>query len=176
MEKGIQPNKISYIKIVVIFLFAIYFLNCIDNPESFHFISSVNLIIHEAGHFIFLFFGQFIQILGGSLLQVLIPLLFAIYFFLRQDNFSSGLILIWVGQNITEVARYASDAIVMQIPLLGGENVIHDWNYLLSTIGLLKYTPIIGGFINIIGILTLIAGIAIAFYAIFMKNLTTDQI
>lgn len=176
MGKITQPNKISYIRIIITLLFTLYFLNCIESPGSFHFINSVNLIIHEAGHFIFIFFGQFIDILGGSLLQVLIPLLFAIYFFLRRDNFAGGLILMWVGQNITEVARYVSDATVMQIPLLGGDGVIHDWNYLLSTTGLLEYTSTIGNLINAFGIMTLIAGIAIALYAIFRKDPLIGQI
>ena len=37
------------------------------------FIHGIDLIFHEAGHVIFGFFGQFLAVLGGSLMQVLIP-------------------------------------------------------------------------------------------------------
>src|SRR5512138_3998988 len=38
----------------------------------------INLFIHEAGHAFLKFFGQFVYILGGSLVQVLLPALLAL--------------------------------------------------------------------------------------------------
>lgn len=160
-----NKSDFRYLKIIFAILFALYFINCIRTLDDFHFISGVNLIIHEAGHFIFMFLGEFMHILGGSLNQVLIPLIFVGYFFLRRDLFSVGVILMWTGESIIEVARYAADAIVMQLPLLGGDNVIHDWNWLLSYTHLLKYTPIVSTAIYDVGILTLIIGITLAFAA-----------
>jgi hypothetical protein len=129
----------------------------------------VNLIIHEAGHSILLFFGQFIQVLGGSLFQVFVPLIFAVYFFIREDIYSSGIILLWVGESVIEVSRYASDATLMQLPLLGGDNVIHDWNWLLSYTNLLQHTSLIASIIFTVGVLIMIGGFMVAFGSIVRR-------
>jgi hypothetical protein len=60
--------------------------------------------------------------------------------------------LFWVGQNLINISVYARDSIAMQLPLLGGGNVIHDWNYLLSTLNILKYTTYVADLIYISGI------------------------
>ena len=73
----------------------------------------------------------------------------------------------WIGESITNVAIYAKDAIIMQLPLLGGDSVIHDWNYLLSTLNILKYTDIIGGIIYYLGISVIVIGAILALYSSF---------
>ena len=148
---------LPYLKIIGAVIAILYVVNCIRTPDEFHFLGGVNLIIHEAGHFVFMFFGQFIHVLGGSLLQVMMPICFAVYFYLRKDMYSGSIILLWLGQSITDVARYLSDAAVMQLPLLGGDSVIHDWNFLLTAVGLLNYTSIIGSVLNALGILVVLS-------------------
>jgi len=61
-----------------------------------HFIiSNVNLVFHEAGHVIFIPLGRFMTILGGSLLQVLVPLLCTLVFLTRHlDPFAASCIAI----------------------------------------------------------------------------------
>jgi hypothetical protein len=164
-----QKNT-TYLKIASIVLAAFYFLYCIKNPDSFHFIDAVNLIMHEAGHFIFMFLGEFMHVLGGSLMQVLVPVIFAGYFFLRRDLFSGGIILMWVGESIANVAHYAADAVVQLLPLLGGDSSIHDWNWLLSKMHVLQYTSGISTTIYSIGVLTLVVGLAISWAAIVHKK------
>src|SRR5581483_9009640 len=98
-----------------------------------------------AGHWIFAPFGEFIGILGGSLNQVLIPAVFVGYFWWRDQKWEASVVLFWLGVNFLEVAHYAADAVVMQLPLLGGDGVIHDWHYLLATTNTLAYTKEIAG-------------------------------
>jgi hypothetical protein len=157
-----DESKVKYMKVAGVILAALYFGNCIRTPDTFHLIGAVNLIIHEAGHWIFIFFGEFMHVLGGSLTQILIPAIFAGYFFLRRDNYSGGVMLMWMGENFVEVARYASDAMFMRLPLLGGDNVIHDWNFLLSELHILRYTDTVGSVIHTVGIFVVLAGIALA--------------
>jgi hypothetical protein len=133
-----------------------YFLYYALSPHSWHFIDSINLVIHEAGHVIFIFFGKFLHILGGSLFQVLFPSLFVFYFYRQQSYFSSSLLLFWVGQSIINVSVYASDAQNMNLPLIGGDTSGHDWNNILNMTGLLTYTEIIGKSIYIFGFLIII--------------------
>jgi hypothetical protein len=64
----------------------------------------VNLLIHEAGHVIFMPFGEFISIAGGSLFQLIVPAVFAAYFFRRGQFFSAALVLFWLGESMLNVA------------------------------------------------------------------------
>ena len=74
------------IKLVVAIIAIAYFLWCAYDPSRWHLIDGVNLLIHEAGHFVFRPFGEFMTIAGGSLFQVLMPALFVCYF-LFQTKF-----------------------------------------------------------------------------------------
>jgi hypothetical protein len=145
-------------------LASIYFVHYILTYQDWHFIDNVNLIFHEAGHAIFSFFGEFIHIAMGSGFQILLPLSIAIYFFYLRQPFSGAMTLMWVGQNLINVSIYAGDSIVMQLPLLGGDNVIHDWNYLLTATNALRYTPEIATTLCTLGIITIGVGIALSFW------------
>jgi hypothetical protein len=151
-------------RILLVVLTCTYFWYYAHTYTEWHFIDSANLIFHEAGHAIFFFLGQFIQVLMGSGLQVLLPFFISIYFFLHEQKVSGALCLLWVGQNLLNVSVYAGDAINMNLNLLGGDSVIHDWNYLLSTSGLLKYTNIAALSIYDLGILFLVVGTVGAVY------------
>ena len=143
---------------------AAYFFYYAQTPMDWHFIDNVNLIIHEAGHSIFAFFGDFLHILGGSLLQIAIPVIFSGYFFLRGQYYSGSLLLFWVGQNFINVSVYAADAVVMQLPLLGGDNAGHDWNNLLSMTHALPYTHAIATALFTAGFVTMCAAAALSLY------------
>lgn len=123
---------------------AAYILYTILTPGVWHFLDAVDLIIHEAGHPIFGLFGAWIGILGGSLMQLLVPLVFVGYFLARYDLFAAGVVAMWLAQSITNLSVYVGDAQAMTLPLLGGEAVIHDWNYLLGSVGLLEHAALLG--------------------------------
>ncbi len=98
----------------------------------------VSLAIHEAGHyFIFAWAPPFLNILAGSLTQCVFPLLFIFSFWRTRQQFAVFATLFWFGYNLLDTAVYIADARAMLLPLLGGENVIHDWNYLLEALNLL---------------------------------------
>jgi hypothetical protein len=139
------------VKLVVALLAAAYFGWCAYNPYRWHFIDGVNLVIHEAGHVIFMPFGEFISVAGGSLFQLIVPAVFAAYFFRRGQFYSAALVLFWLGQSMLNVAVYAGDALALELPLLGGEDSIHDWNYMLDRLGMLQSTRVIGGLIRLCG-------------------------
>jgi hypothetical protein len=143
---------------------AAYFFWYVHTSTDWHFLDNVNLIIHEAGHVVFSPFGQFIYLLGGSLFQVLVPIIFSSYFFLRGQNFSGSILLYWVGQNLINVSIYAGDAVVMQLPLLGGDTAIHDWNAILTMASALPYTHQVAGSIYGLGIACVVLAAAGSFY------------
>ena len=98
------------------------------------FLHNVNLPFHEFGHVLFSPFGRFISILGGSLFQILMPLIVMLTFSLKyRDNYAAAIMLWWCGQNFIDVSPYIKDAEYRAIPLirgLGEEH--HDWGNLLT--------------------------------------------
>jgi len=124
-------------------------------------LDGANLIFHEAGHVLFLVFGEFIQILGGSLMQVLIPAAFVAYFALRRQPAAAAAALFWTGESLTNVAIYVADARRLALPLLGGDGGIHDWNYLLGRLGLLNQADLLGRLVFTVGGLTILGAVVV---------------
>ena len=125
-------SSIDRWRVVLACLAGLYFLWCAWDPAQWHLIDGVNLLIHEAGHFLFTPFGEFLMIAGGSLLQVIMPAAFVLYFYYNRASYSAALVLFWVGESALNVSVYAGDAVKMDLPLLGGQDSVHDWNYMLS--------------------------------------------
>lgn len=144
---------------VVAILASLYFLWCAYDPYQWHLIDGVNLVIHEAGHIVFMPLGEFVMIAGGSLLQIIMPLAFVVYFYKTEKPYSAALVLFWLGESVLNVSVYASDSIAMQLPLLGGQDSIHDWNYMLERLGVLKHTAAVGGMLRMIGTLVILAAV-----------------
>lgn len=113
---------------------------------KFHFIDWFNLLIHEGGHGIFMFFGRFIYVAGGTLMQIILPSLFVYYAAKRKYIFTTQLSLVWLAQNLINISVYAADARAKKLPLLGGKKVYHDWTYLLGKLDLLEYDQAVGLF------------------------------
>jgi hypothetical protein len=154
----------DWTRLVAAILASDYFFYYASTASDWHFIDNLDLIIHEAGHWIFLPFGDFVHILGGSLFQILFPCIYVGYFYFRRDYFSASLLLFWVGVNFVNVSVYAGDAQAMQLPLLGGDGVIHDWNYILLALHLIRYTPQIASCIYGIGLILIVFATAAAIY------------
>ncbi len=135
---GIAPYK-KWITSLFLIAFAIYF---IMNWGTYTLIDNANLIIHEAGHFFFSFFGEFIHAAGGTLMQILFPLFIAFYFFRVGYRTGVQIFTFWLGQNLINISVYAADARVRLLPILG--NGKHDWYYMLRKIGFLEHAELIG--------------------------------
>ena len=147
-------NVKRWIPSVIIIPIAAYW---VFNRGEFGLLDNADLVIHEAGHFFFSFFGKFIYTLGGTLMQIILPSIIASFFF--RNNYRTGVqfALLWLGQNLINISAYAADARARKLPLLGGNKVYHDWHYLLGEIGILEYDHIVG---------YVFVGIAITIFAV----------
>lgn len=134
---------------------------CVHGPDDYmaigeSFLHRVDLIFHEAGHTVFRPFGDFMQVLGGSLGQLLMPLIVMLAFLRQGDAFGAAVGLWWLGQSAMDVAIYINDARALELPLLGGGTGYddpdrHDWNNLLGRLGLLPRDRAIAGFAYLLG-------------------------
>lgn len=130
------------------------------NRGKYTWIDNADLVIHEAGHFFFMFFGKFIYIAGGTLMQIILPSFIAWYFFRNIYRTGMQVSLLWLGQNFINISVYAADARTQKLPLLGGNKVYHDWHYLLGELHILHLDSEAGyfffGFAIIVFIITLL--------------------
>ncbi len=156
--------KRDQVKTVFAVLAAAYFLWCAWDPYQWHLIDGVNLLIHEAGHLIFMPFGEFVMIAGGSLFQVIMPAAFVVYFYRSEKPYSAALVLFWAGESLLNVSVYAGDSVALQLPLLGGQDSIHDWHYMLERLGLLTETPAIGGLLRLLATLVIFTAAFLSFW------------
>jgi hypothetical protein len=107
-------------------------------------IDNADLVIHEAGHLFFYFFGRFIYTAGGTLMQIILPSIIVWYFFRNRYRTGVQFSLLWLGQNLINISVYAADARAQRLPLLGGHNVYHDWHYMLGQLNILNYDTEVG--------------------------------
>lgn len=160
----------KHFRIIGVALACLYFWYYVKTYTEWHFIDNVNLVFHEAGHAIFFFTGEFCNIAAGSIFQIALPLFISLYFFAQKEKISAALCLLWVGQNMLNVSLYVKDSIVMQLSLLGGDSVIHDWNYLLSTTNTIQYSSNIALSFYILGISTILLGTIFSLYFAWTKT------
>ena len=106
------------------------------------------LIFHEAGHVVFMPFGEFMTVLGGSLFQLLVPAGIIGYFIWRRDFFAASFASIYLAASMANLAVYIGDARAGRLPLLGGHRSSHDWTYLLIEMKRLGSDMVIGDFVH----------------------------
>jgi len=158
---GFYPFK-KWVTSLILIPFAIYYL---ANWGHYTLIDNANLIIHEAGHFFFSFFGSFIHAAGGTLMQILFPSFISFYFLRNGYRTGVQVFVFWLGQNLINISVYAADAETRILPLLG--NGKHDWYYMLRELGILGQSEFVGIFF--FGMAILILAISLLF------PLYTDQ-
>ena len=106
----------------------------------------VDLVFHEGGHWIFGIFGiRTVTIFGGSLNQVLVPLIVTVAFWKSRDASGYAFGLVWMFVNFLEVAIYMADARHPVLPLISGLDAFqsHDWLNLFNILDLWSYDTLI---------------------------------
>jgi hypothetical protein len=136
----------------------------------------VNLPFHEAGHLIFRPFGRLMTSLGGSLGQLLMPLVCLVVFLIKtRDTFAAAFALWWFGQNFLDLAPYINDARSLTLPLLGGNTGrtspygFHDWEFILKEIGWITHDHALAHFAHTLGCLLMIFALVWAGYILYKQ-------
>ena len=129
-------------RLAVVMAVAIWTVSLVTAPMNDvmdSFLHMINLPFHEAGHILFSPFGRFTTILGGSLMQLLVPAVCAAaLYFQNGDAFGAALCAWWMGENLLDLAPYINDARTLSLMLLGGPaNAVegHDWEAILTSLG-----------------------------------------
>ncbi len=121
--------------------------------------SGITLAIHELGHVLFGWLGEWLAVAGGSITQLAAPLAVQLILLRQRDYFGVAVGGAWLAMSMANLAVYVGDAEAEALPLvsLGGGDVVHDWNYLLSSVHLLAYDAQIAGMIRAAAFVVLVA-------------------
>jgi hypothetical protein len=157
------------------------FASIVSNAAGESLLHLVNLPFHEAGHIVFRPLGQFISSLGGTLGQLLVPLLCGGTLLLKtRDPFGAAVCGWWFGENFLDIAPYINDARAGVMPLVGGNTGnsapygFHDWEYLLTETGLLRHDQLLARWAHGIGSMLMIAAMVWAGYLLYRQFKGTD--
>jgi hypothetical protein len=142
---------------------------------------SINLAFHEAGHLLFMFLGNFMAVLGGSLAQLMMPAAVMVAFVFKHENaFGGAVALWWLGQSTMDLAPYIYDARTGQLLLIGGfigqeRPGAHDWTNLLGRLGMLDYAHALGTFTNFVGMAVMVLALTWAGYLLYLQYRNLDR-
>src|SRR6476646_3227249 len=106
--------------------------------------------IHETGHLVFVFGGEFLTLLGGTLFQLIVPIAFVVALWRRRDHHGATVPLWWVGQSCWNISVYVQDARAQELPLVGGGE--HDWANILGQLGWLEHDQSLGRAVWLVGV------------------------
>ncbi|MCW8917249.1 MAG: zinc ribbon domain-containing protein [Gammaproteobacteria bacterium] len=155
-------SRLATFLLFVVWGWSFIWMEVASNEIGASFMHLVNLVFHEAGHVLFIPLGEFMTILGGSLLQVVVPLLVTGAFLWRQhDPFAASIGLWWTGQSMMDIAPYINDARDRQLVLLGGGTGeerpwMHDWYNLLGQMKMLEQDHRLAALVDLAGELTML--------------------
>jgi hypothetical protein len=155
-------GRVLFFFIIILWGLKFIFTPMESNYAGGSFMHLINLPFHEAGHLIFSPFGRFIGMLGGSLMQLLVPLICLFSFLIKtRDTFAASVSLWWLGESMMDLAPYINDARDLKLILLGGVtgrdvDDYHDWEFILRNLGLLQYDHVLASTAYFIGTLLMI--------------------
>lgn len=158
--------------------YALYMIHAM-RVADFTFIYPVEVILHEAGHLLFSWLGRTPALWGGTIFQLLVPLLLAVSFAWRGQTTGVVFSLFFFFESLLGIAVYMADARELDLPLItvgdGGDEfgVPHDWWNILTDLGLLEYDTRIARMVRAIGWLGMVATLGWMTY--MSRKLETEQ-
>jgi len=126
-------------------------------------IDLVFIPVHEGGHLLFRWFGHWLNIAGGTLLQLFVPFALAVYFAFRRQVQGTAFCAFFFFEQFLPIATYMADARAQELPLLtvgDAEYVEHDWYALFSSLGVLEHDTAIARFVRMLGWLGMFGTVA----------------
>lgn len=164
------------LRLLLLFFFLDSLVRHLRDPLYQSIFKGLDLGLHELGHFLFEPFGQFLQVAGGSIFQCLVPLIAMIMFYRQKDFYAIAIAFGWLGENFFDVGVYITDAREQKLPLVSpikGDEIIHDWNYILSTLHMERYDYTLGSIVSGLGIVCYL--ICLSFGGWLLWNMITTK-
>ena len=132
-------------------------------------VETTTLWIHEAGHVYWSIGGTTLAVLGGTLNEVLFPIvLFGYSYWMKAFGFCA-ISTFWLGKNCFGISIYMADARARELPLFGGAGT-HDWEYLFGKLGLLEFDTTVSMFVYLVGLVLCVLSLGYFAYRVWRPN------
>ncbi len=134
--------------------YGIFFLYILSSKTGYLLTDYIFLPIHEGGHLLFGWFGQMLGVMGGTLLQLGVPLALAVYFAYQRQTAAMAFTLFFFFENFLNVAIYMADArrLELQYVTVGDPDFAeHDWTFIFSHLGVLEQDTRIAAVVRFLG-------------------------
>ena len=156
LEPFRQPWKnVSNATLVAWLIFyGLFFIYALRDQSGYLFIDNVNLVIHEAGHPLFGWFGETLGVWGGTLFELIVPGALAIYFARERQPTGAAFCTFFFFENFLYIGTYMADARAQDLPLVttgGADYVEHDWFRIFGDLGVLQHDTQIGSATRLVG-------------------------
>ncbi len=162
LEDDWRPVHRAVIVIAAAF-YALFLYQAARGSGALLMIDVVFVPIHEGGHLLFRFFGEFLAVAGGTILQLAVPLMLAAFFVFQRQVPGTAFCMFFFFEQFLPIAKYMADARAQELPLLtvgDSDDVIHDWAYLFGKFGVLDHDTQIAHAVRVLGWLGMIATLA----------------
>ena len=150
-----KPARLGWLAFYGLFL-----LYALANRSGFLLIDYVFVPIHEGGHLLFSYFGHPLMVAGGTLLQLGVPLLLAIYFTFQRQAPGAAFSAFFFFENFLNVATYMADSrrMELQYVTVGDPDFAeHDWATMFTHMGVIQFDTRIASVVRALGWLGMIA-------------------
>jgi hypothetical protein len=150
-----KPARLGWLAFYGIFL-----LYALTDRSGYLLIDYVFVPIHEGGHLLFSYFGHTLHVAGGTLLQLGVPVMLAVYFAFQRQATGVAFCSFFFFENFLNVATYMADARAQELPLItvgDPDFVEHDWFTMFGQMGVLQYDTKIAAVVRAVGWLGMIA-------------------
>ncbi len=134
--------------------YGLFFLYILSSKTGYLLTDYIFLPIHEGRHLLFGWFGQMLGVMGGTLLQLGVPLALAVYFAYYRQTAAMAFTLFFFFENFLNVATYMADARRLELPYVtvgDPDFAEHDWTFLFSRFGVLEQDTRIAAVVRILG-------------------------
>jgi hypothetical protein len=162
LEDDWQPLP-RWAMIVWLVFYALFVWSAATQGTIFHLADLVFLPVHEGGHLLFRFFGEWLMAAGGTILQLFAPFALAVYFVFRRQIAGTAFCVFFLFEQFLPIATYMADARAQALPLVtvgDPDLAVHDWFYLFSSVHLLQHDTQIAAAVRVFGWLGMLATIA----------------
>jgi len=91
--------------------------NALLGGHLFNWFDLVFIPIHEGGHLLFRFFGEWVMVAGGTFLQLFVPFALAVYFAFRRQVPGTAFCAFFFFEQFLPIGIYMADARAQALPL-----------------------------------------------------------
>jgi hypothetical protein len=140
--------------------YVVFLLQAAHGSGPFLMIDLVFVPIHEGGHLLFRWFGEFLAVAGGTILQLAVPVMLGLYFAFQRQILGTTFCFFFFFEQFLPISNYMADARAQELPLLtvgDSDDVIHDWNYLFGKFHVLDHDLQIAHAFRVMGWIGMVA-------------------